>query len=174
MGQVGRLLKHKGFQVTISAAKELIRENPKVHFLFVGEGPDEDWLKEQSRGLGNVEFVGYQENVGNWISAFDIFLFPSLTEGLGSTILEAMQLDVPVIAARAGGIPDLVADHVNGLLVPPGDASALSRAISQLVDNPSLSSSLKKGARLNLHKFSPQRMATEYRSLYQDILHGHS
>ncbi len=170
IGQVGRLLQHKGYQVTIEAARDLSERNPDVHFLFLGEGPDAEWLKALAKDVPNVSFLGHREDVGDWLAALDVFVFPSLSEGLGSTILEAMQHHVPVIGARAGGIPDLISANENGLLVPPGDAGALSQAIESLLNDPEWASGLAECAQARLQAFSPSSIADRYQALYRDTV----
>lgn len=169
VGQVGRLLGHKGYQVTIAAAQQLATDYPDVVFVFLGEGPDEDWLKQQVGSAGNVCFVGHQNNVGSWLAALEVFVFPSLHEGLGSTVLDAMQHGVPVIGARAGGIPDMIESEKTGLLVAPGDAPALARAIAELLDSPPRRKMLSDNASVQLEAFSPSTIAGRYQDLYTTV-----
>ncbi|GHD48837.1 hypothetical protein GCM10008110_18040 [Marinobacter persicus] len=170
VGQVGRLLQHKGYHVTIEAARKLVTSHPEIQFLFIGEGPDEDWLRDLAAGLPNIQFVGFQQDVGNWLAALDVFVFPSLSEGLGSTILEAMQHEVPVIASRAGGIPDLIKNGENGILVEPGDPDTLRVAIETLVVNERQREWLTRRAIQGLAGFSPNTVAERYLSLYKHVL----
>ena len=170
VGQVGRLLKHKGYQVTINAARKLLDSAPDLHFVFLGEGPDEDWLKKLAEALPNISFLGHRDDVGDWLAALDVFVFPSLSEGLGSTILEAMQHRVPVIGASAGGIPDLIKDRENGLLVPAGDAEALASAIQELLEEPALAEGLATKALEGLKNFSPEAIGRRYCELYRKVL----
>lgn len=170
LGQVGRFLAHKGHAVTLKAAAQLEQTCPEAVFLFLGEGPEEAALKAQAQGLNNVVFAGFKEDIGNWLAALDLLVFPSLQEGLGSTILEAMQHRVPVVATRAGGIPDIIEDGVNGLLVSPGDAGALAKAIRSVLADDHLRERLVAGGDATLPRFSPERNAEAYRSLYNDIL----
>lgn len=170
VGQVGRLLKHKGYHITIEAARLLGNLRPDVQFIFLGEGPDEQWLKSQAQGLPNVSFLGHKDNVGDWLASLDVFVFPSLSEGLGSTILEAMQHHVPVVGAKAGGIPDLISDKTNGLLVSPGDPEALASAIQFILDNPEQAAALTDAAQAGLTAFSPASVAERYLDLYSATL----
>lgn len=172
VGQAGRLLRHKGYHVTIEAARQMEAGHPDVQFLFMGEGPDEPWLRELADGAANIHFVGHRDDIGDWLAALDVFVFPSLSEGLGSTVLEAFQHGVPVVGARAGGIPDLIDDQGNGLLVPPGDAAALRSAIGTLLSDPTLSGRLTTRARQGLQAFSPETVADRYQTLYGQVLAG--
>lgn len=170
IGQVGRFLHHKGHAVTLQAARRLAEAYPEALILFLGEGPEEEVLREQAHDLDNVIFAGFQKDIGNWLAALDLLVFPSLKEGLGSTILEAMQHGVPVIGARAGGIPDIVRHNDNGLLVEPGDASALADAMLALLRDESLRARLVAGATKELSRFSPESTANAYMKLYREIL----
>lgn len=170
LGQVGRFLTHKGHAITLQAAAQLENTCPDAVILFLGEGPEEDSLKEQARGLGNVVFAGFKADIGNWLAALDLLVFPSLQEGLGSTILEAMQQRVPVVATRAGGIPDIIEDGVNGVLVRPGDGEALAEAVRSVLADDRLREQLVSGGEATLPRFSPERNAQAYLSLYNDLL----
>ncbi|SFM62020.1 glycosyltransferase family 4 protein [Marinobacter zhejiangensis] len=170
IGQVGRFLAHKGHSVTLRAAPLLAERCPNAQILFLGEGPEEAALQQQAMGLDNVEFAGFQKDIGNWLAALDLLVFPSLQEGLGSTILEAMQHGVPVVAARAGGIPDILDDGSNGLLVNPGDVDGLADAVSRMLADEELRARLVEGGYQTLPRFSPERNASSYLALYRDIL----
>lgn len=170
VGQVGRLLMHKGYHVTIEAARALQRKHPDVVFVFLGEGPDENELKKQAQDLGNVFFVGYQSNVGSWLAAMDVFVFPSLHEGLGSTVLDAMQFGVPVIGADAGGIPDMIEDGVTGQLVAPGNSVELAAGIEKALEDKVMASAMAERAREQLPRFSPGHIADCYFSLYRKLI----
>jgi L-malate glycosyltransferase len=169
IGQVGRLLRIKGFDVTIEAAKRLAHSHPQAVFLFLGEGPEERNLRQQARNLANVHFIGHQEAIGNWLAALDLMVFPSRTEGLGSTVLEAMQHGVPVIASDVGGIPDMISHGKTGLLVPAGDSGVLADAVIELLENPARARELATAARTALEAFSPESVASRYIKLYASL-----
>jgi len=170
IGQVGRLLEHKGYQVTIEAARLLRKKHPDLAFVFLGEGPDEEQLKQQAFNLDNVFFVGHQTNVGSWLAVMDVFVFPSLHEGLGSTVLDAMHQGIPVIGAKAGGIPDMIEHEVTGLLVSPGSAEELAAGIERLLDDRSLAEALAASAGQQLTRFSPAHVADLYLGLYRELI----
>ncbi|WKE65812.1 glycosyltransferase family 4 protein [Gallaecimonas kandeliae] len=169
IGQVGRLLHHKGYQVSIEAARQLQATHPDWQFLFLGEGPEKETLEAQAQDLPNVAFLGHQSDIGNWLAALDLLIFPSLTEGMGSTILEAMQQKVPVIGSNAGGIPDIIEDGENGILVPPGDAKALAIAMEALLGDQAQCQRLVSHARKTLARFSPQAIKQAYLDLYKTV-----
>lgn len=170
VGQVGRFLHHKGHAVTLAAAPRLAEACPDAVIALLGEGPEEERLRQQAGGLQNVVFAGFQQDIGNWLAALDLLVFPSLSEGLGSTILEAMQHKVPVVASRAGGIPDLIDDGSNGLLVPPGNPEALAEAMISVLNDGQLKERLVAAGVETLPRFSPERNARDYLALYKHIL----
>jgi glycosyltransferase involved in cell wall biosynthesis len=174
VGQAGRLLRHKGHDVTVAAARRLAARRPDLQFLLLGDGPRRVELERVVRDLPNVSLLGHVRNIGDYLAALDLFVFPSLTEGLGSSILEAMQAGVPVVASAAGGIPDLIEDGVTGLLVPPGDDAALAAAIAEVTDNPDVGQRLVNAARRRLSEFSPETVSSRYLGLYRQILSPHA
>lgn len=170
IGQVGSLLQHKGQHITIEAARILENKIPTIHFLLLGNGPEKDSLLAASKGLSNISFLGHKRDIGPYFSAFNLFVFPSLSEGLGSSILEAMQAKVPVIASRAGGIPDIVEHHVTGLLVDRENPLALAEAIEYLYHHPAERLRLAQNALNQLQRFSPAKIAARYIQIYQTAM----
>ncbi len=139
VGTVAHLSHEKGLSYLIEAASLMPELRESIRFVIVGEGECLQELKElaRQRGLEDVfHFAGFHSDTSQYMRSFDIFALPSLSEGLSSAILEAMAHSLPIIATAVGGIPELVKDGENGLLVPPRDPSALASAIRQLVENP--------------------------------------
>ncbi len=170
VAQIGALVdRHKGQRVLLKAAEMLRERCPDMLFLFLGSGADEAALREESSGLDNVIWLGFQKNVGDYLAAVDVMAYPSRIEGLGSAILDAMDFGVPVIAARVGGIPDIIRSGSNGILFESGDAAALADGLERLRNDAALRESLSGQARSDLSSFSPERMADSYMALYQDI-----
>lgn len=170
VGQVGSLFRIKGQHITIEAARLLSTRLPQVHFLFLGDGPERDALAKDSAGLSNLSILGHQRDIGPYFQAFDLFILPSLLEGLGSSILEAMQARTPVLASNVGGIPDVVNHQVTGWLVNPGDPAELAEAIEHLYRNPELRQQLAQKASENLTRFSPKAVAASYLRLYRSVI----
>lgn len=170
IGHAGALDYYKGQTFLIEALRQLNREFPDLILCLLGEGRDEARIRDSARGLDNVVFAGFQHNIADWLSVIDIFAFPSLSEGLGSTILDAMSLGKPIVASRAGGIPEVVAGGENGLLVPPGDAAALAAALRQLILDPALRQRMGARSRELAGRYTPARMAASYAPLYQHAL----
>jgi len=138
IGTVAHLFPRKGYEFLIEALEGVKKHFPDIHLLIVGDG-DKDYrskLVTIGRRLGlerSITFVGFQRQVFDYISVFDIFVLPSVLEGFGIVLLEAMALEKPIVASRVGGIPDIVKDGVSGLLVPPRDSVALASALIQLL-----------------------------------------
>ncbi len=171
VGHVGALdHSHKGQSDLIAAAKRLAGQVPDLAVMLVGSGRDEARFRDEAAEAGNVTLAGQVDNVGDYLAAFDLFAFPSLREGLGSVLLDAMDAGLPVVATRAGGIPDIVEHEVNGLLVPPADADALACAILRLHDDAPLRDRLSAAARETAARFDAARMVDRYRQLYASLL----
>ena len=136
VGNVAALAAHKGQKHLIAAAKIVVREVPDTRFLIVGEGELKDQLERQIKQLAlerHVMLTGFRPDVIGLMKSFDLFAMSSVTEGLGSAVLEAMACERAVVSTRAGGLPEVVADGETGLLVPPADEPALARAIVELL-----------------------------------------
>lgn len=171
VGQAGALVdKHKGQKVTVDAARILAKKYPKIKFLMLGSGGDEQLLKTYSFGCDNLEWLGFKENVADYISALDLFIFPSRNEGLGSVLLDVMNLNVPIVATKVGGIPDLILDQKTGLLIDSDSPEALANAIETLYLNAELREKLVASAAVFVENYTPASMANRYMKLYQGVL----
>lgn len=170
IGHIGALVdRHKGQRILLEAARRLRTTHPEACFLMLGEGEDEAALKAESANLDNVIWEGFQSNVGDYLEIMTLFAFPSRNEGLGSTLLDAMDHDVPIVASDVDGIPDLIENDISGLLVPPDDPIALAKALQALLDDPSRRRTLAEAARRRLAQFTPDAMAKAYLELYRQI-----
>lgn len=169
--QIGALVdEHKGQATLIEAARMIQQtDHPDIHFLFVGAGKDEAYLKKLADGLKNVSFEGFQNNIGDYLGICDIFAFPSRDEGLGSTILDAMAFGRPIIATAVGGIVDIIKNGKNGLLIPPDHPEALAKTILNLYDNPSQRQQMALQARKNAENYKIERLAQEYLPYYRKV-----
>ncbi len=171
VGHAGALVnRHKGQLYLIEAARGLRERCRELVVLLLGSGEDEAMLRAAARGLDNVVFAGFQRNLGDWFAVMDVFAFPSLYEGLGSVILDAMHLGLPVVASRVGGIPEIVQDECNGLLIPPGNAQALAQALLRLRDQAELRHRLAQAARQTAQRFAPEAMTQAYLAQYRACL----
>ena len=170
VGHVGALRhKDKGQLFIIEAARGLARRFPDMQFLLVGDGEDAELFRREAAGVGNVSLEGFRTNVGDYLSALDLFVFPSLMEGLGSTLLDAMQFGLPIVASRVGGIPDLVIHDETGLLTPPGSATALRDAISSLYEDRDRMRRLGEAGRRRSALFSAKHMVERYLEIYRSL-----
>lgn len=141
VGTVARLIPSKGMDILLEAAPLVIEKNPHVKFMIVGNGPEESILKDKAEKLKcnkDIIFIGYSEYIWYYYESFDIFVLPSLSEGLGISVLEAMIMGKPVIATRTGGIGEIVEHGRNGYLVTPGDSRELANAILYFLANPQI------------------------------------
>lgn len=139
VGNVAALAPHKGQRHLIDAMRLVVQRSPDARLVIVGEGELHNDLREQVNELGldrHVTLAGFRHDAIGLMRTFDVFVMSSVTEGLGSSILEAMACERAVIATRAGGIPEIVEDGVTGLLVAPRDHRAMADAIVQLLDDP--------------------------------------
>lgn len=162
----------KGQAQIVEIARALSDARPDMRFVLVGGGPDEDRLRDATQDLPHVILTGQVEDVGNYLAAFDVFLLPSRHEGLGSILLDALEFGLPIVATRVGGIPEVVEDGSNGILIEYGDLAGMKAALLRLATNPELRLRIR---RANLEKaklFSPERMAQSYLTIYEQITSG--
>jgi glycosyltransferase involved in cell wall biosynthesis len=143
------------FEKRVDVLADAVRRLPEVRFAVVGEGPALAWLRGELSGSGTV-FTGFLEGdeLSRAYASGDVFAFPSDSETLGFAAIEAMAAGVAVVAARAGGIPHIVDDGRNGVLVAPGDAAALAAAIHALVEDPQRRQVLARQGRCDSERWS--------------------
>lgn len=174
VGMVAALEERKGHRFLVEAAAELKREGQRLHYKVAGNGPEREKLRELAVALGlqeEIEFVGFVSDVAAFLASIDLFVLPSLFEGLGVAALEAMAAGKPVIATEVGGLSELVEDRRTGLVVPPGDAHALARAIGELVSQDDLMRELgENGRRRVAERFTMERMARQNEAYYYELL----
>ena len=174
IGTVGHLAGHKGHRYLLEAAALLVREEPQLGVVIAGDGALRAELEAQTAALGlttQVRFTGFRRDILALMRSFDIFVFPSYLEGLGTAILDAMALGKPVVATRAGGIPEAVQDGTTGLLVPPRDPRALADAIRYLLSHPAQAQALGEAGRRRVEQyFTVERMACQTLQVYKRIL----
>lgn len=172
IGCVGRLISQKGHKYIIEAARKVIENFPKVRFLIVGKGPLEKMLKRMSRDLkisSSIIFTGFREDVYSIIDKLDLLILPSLWEGFGLVLLEAMALGKPIVATNVGGIPEVVKDGEAGILIPPKDSDALANAIIKLLKDKQLAKRMGEAGRKRVEEyFQANRMAEEIKEIYEE------
>lgn len=136
VGVVAQLIERKGHRYLIDAIPCILESVPESYFLFLGQGPFREQLASLCCDKGveqRIVFAGFRDDLPRIMPNLDLVVHPALMEGLGVSLLQASTAGVPIVAARAGGIPEAVQDGVNGLLVPPGDSSALASAVIRLL-----------------------------------------
>ena len=174
IGAVGRLSVEKGAKYFLEAAKIVLTKMPDVRFLLVGDGPQARELKEYAQALGieqNVIFAGFQPEVAAFYELMEIFAITSLREGTPMALLEAMATGVPVVATAVGGVPKIVRDRDNGMLVPAQDAQGIAAALLQLLQNRAEAARLASNAkRTIIEKYSAATMARQYENIYAGLV----
>lgn len=173
VGTIANLKSHKGYPHLLDAAVLVRAEIPNVHFLIVGTGPLEDDLRRRIRELDLVDTVtmtGFREDATRLAASFDVFAMASLQEGLSIALLEAMALGRPPIVTRVGGLPEVVRDEQDGLLVPPGDPVALGSAIVRVLDDSQLRARLAAAARDRSTAFDIRLAVRRMEAVYAELL----
>ena len=174
---VGMLIYLKGIHHLIRAFKEAALRHPAARLVIAGQGTEEEKLKALARELNlqqQVIFAGHLEQtvLAAYIKASRALILPSLTEGLGRVAIEAQFLGKPVIASRVGGIPEIVTDGETGLLVEPGDESALAEAMARLLDDEALAERMGAAGRVAVRdKFSYQDYYSAYHAMVRKVCH---
>jgi len=169
VGYLGRLSEEKGVNYLVEAVARLKGQGAAVKLLLVGDGPSRRALEELSHarlGNGHVVFAGFQENTEQWLTAMDVFALPSLTEGTPMALLEAMAAQVPIVASAVGGVPKVIKDGKNGLLVPPGDVAELASALARLLAGDELGLRLAANA---VHDVERDYGLDVWRKQYEEI-----
>jgi glycosyltransferase involved in cell wall biosynthesis len=174
VGAAGRLSAEKAFDVLIRSVAGLISRGQDVELLLVGEGDQQAALQALAGELGvgeRVRLLGYRGDLKEVYQALDVFALSSLREGLPNVLLEAMALEVPVVATRIAGIPRLVRDGENGLLVEPGDADSLGQALDRLRQDREFRDRLGGAGRRTIEAgYGFEARMRKVRELYDDLL----
>jgi glycosyltransferase involved in cell wall biosynthesis len=172
VGHVGALDDAIKNQSLILNAANQLREHENIVFMLLGVGKDETKLKNLASELKltNVIFEGFKENIADYFALFDIFVYPSKEEGLGSAILEAFYFKKPVIAANIGGIPDILGNNEYGLLINPFDDFELAEAIMKLYQNVASRNHYTEVGFKRKEAFSSEKICHDYYQLYQQII----
>lgn len=171
--QVAQLVGHKDpvtFVRAVAAARRLV---PELHGLLVGEGEQRAAVEREIAELGvegSVHLAGYRTDADSILASADVVALSSRGEGMGSVLLDALMLARPIVATRAGGIPEVLEDGTSGLLVPVGDAGSMGNAIARILRDASLAASLSAGAAARADRFSMARTAEATLEVYRRVL----
>ncbi len=176
IGAVAHLEARKGHRYLLEAARLLKERGCRFRLALAGDGPLRPTLEALARSLAlgeDVTFFGFVSDVPKFLAAIDIFVLPSLYEGLGVAALEAMAAGKVVVASRVGGLADLVEDSETGFLVPPGNTAALAAVLAKLLEEKGLRTAFgQKGAARVREQFTVEQMAQKNEQCYYAILEG--
>ncbi len=174
IGSAGRLVPIKGYDVFLKMAKIILDRNPNVVFVLVGDGPLLGDLKALAGSLGitnSVRFIGYKNDIYNYLNMMDIFVLASLSEGIPSIILEAAALKIPIVSTAVGGIPEILKDNVSARLVQAGDEKLLAQVCMGLVDDYKYAKKLADTAKNNiLENFDIKKTVYKIKEVYSSLL----
>jgi glycosyltransferase involved in cell wall biosynthesis len=175
-GVVAQLIERKGHRYLLEAMPAVLEACPELRVIFFGRGPLREALAAEieRRGLrGRVLMAGFREDMARILPALDLVVHPAMAEGLGVALLQAAAAAVPVVAFASGGVCQAVEPGRTGLLVPPGDAEALGRAMLRVLTDPVLARSLGEAGRIRVRsEFTPACMAARHLALYREIMAG--
>lgn len=173
----GRLHPEKGYPYLFEAAAKLknLTEKPFV-WLIAGKGSFEQKFREQVSELDAhdvIKFIGFRRDMPDLMASADLFVLPSVAEAFGVVFAEAIYLGVPIVATRIGGIPEIVSDGVDGILIPPANSEAIAEATADLLNNPNKLKSLAGAGREKvIGKFEFKDMTRQYEAVYEDLING--
>lgn len=171
LGSIARLHPTKGLDTLVEASAQLLSHFPHLHVLIIGEGPLRAKLEESLKNAGvPYTLPGFIPKAYQILPAMDLFILPSLSEGMGLVLLEAMQAYLPLIATRVGGVPEVIREGQDGLLIPPSDTQALVKACQTLLTEPSLSEKLIKSGLERWQTFHQEKMIQKTENFYEEIL----
>jgi glycosyltransferase involved in cell wall biosynthesis len=174
VGTIANLHRRKGLKFLLYAIKSLLEEFPNLHCVIIGrddgEGTKLRHIAQELRINRNVHWLGYRSDARRFVPAFDIFVLPSLFEGMPIVLIEAMTTGLPIVATRVGGNPEIINHGETGLVVEPGDASCLGNAIRVLLIDPSKRAELGNAAKERMRtEFTIDRTARSYAELYKSL-----
>jgi len=174
IGTAGKLNRGKGVFDLLSAVQRLVETYPNVRLIFVGDGPERTKLEQEARRLSmhdKVIFPGVRDDMERMYAAMDIFILPSTCrEAFGMVLIEAMAMGKPVIATPMGGIPEIIHDDVNGILVPPHDPHAIAQALARYIEDGKFSRRVAlEGRTLVEQKFSDKAMGDNFENVLKNL-----
>lgn len=176
---IAELHERKGLKYLIEAIPEVAKKFPNIKLVIVGEGPERKNLEKSIKYLtennrqkidlkNHIILTGCQKEISKLLKSSDIFVLPSRREAFGLVVLEAMVTGLPVIASKTGGIPEIIGNEKNGLLVEPENSKKLAKALMDLIAHPDKREKLSKaGSKTVRKKFPARKMAEEYEKIYK-------
>ena len=174
LAMVGQFIPKKGHRLLLQALEELLPAYPDLRVLLLGTGALLEGVRAEVAARGwadRVHLPGFREDLPRVLPALDLVVHPAFEEGLGVSLLQSAAAGVPIVGSAVGGIPEIVRDGVNGLLVPPGDGAALERAVRSLLDEPARARAMgAEGRRIAERDFSLGAMVAGNLRVYRDVL----
>ena len=173
VGNISALADHKDHDTFLRTAGAVGKQRQDVVFFIIGEGDQRSAIERRIQELGLEKYVfltGFRNDIPEILPEFDVFLFTSKTEGLGSSLFDAMACGVPIVATRAGGIPEIVHDNVNGLLAEVGDDKSLADKVIHVLSDDALGNTLRRSGRKQLTRFSSSLTARNTLEQYRSVL----
>lgn len=173
VAMVSNLRVMKGHADVIRAIPQIVERLPHILFLFAGRDDSNGAIEEMARETGaaiHIRFLGYCPEPAEILAISDMFLLPSHWEGCPAALLEAMAMGLPCIATKAGGIPEIITNGKNGVLIPPAEPSAIAEAILHLAEKPHEARALAASAQKTFFQmFTLNRMVSEYENVYEEL-----
>jgi glycosyltransferase involved in cell wall biosynthesis len=173
IGNTSALADHKDYFTFVNTAKEVVLKHPYSSFIIFGKGPLEKEIKEYVSKLGldaHFIFTGFVDNIPELLPQLDLFLMTSKTEGLGTSLLDAMACKIPIVATEAGGIPEIVINEKTGLTADIGDHQQLSKLVLKIIKTPSIGKSLSDNAFSFVKKFDRKVTAEQTLEVYTNLI----
>lgn len=174
VGYIGQIIPRKGIKDLLDTFEGVFKQHPEAKLTIVGDGNQRAELESYARSLSSskqIRFLGFRDDRLALLSDFDAFVMTSSLEGIPRCLMEAMSLDVPVVAYDIPGVDQLITHEKTGLLAPLGDVQALTQSLTRLIEDPSLRSVLvQNGRALVENRFSAKRMADEYEAVFKELV----
>jgi glycosyltransferase involved in cell wall biosynthesis len=173
VGMAAQFIPRKGYEVLMGAIPQITARYPTARFLLFGQGPLQERIRDRAEREGlseSVRFTGFRKDLASYLGCLDLLVHPALDEGLGIVLLEACAAGIPVVATPVGGVPEVIRDRVNGLLVPAGDAEALAGAVMRLLEAKDLRIRLgRAGREIVEEEFSVETMVEGNLRVYREL-----
>ena len=174
IGMISQFIPRKGHRYLIEAIPQIVTEFPHLCVLFLGKGPLKEDLRVQCKNTGiedYIRFPGFRTDIPRILPCLDVVIHPALKEGLGVALIQAAAAGVPIIATRVGGIPEIVRDKFNGLLINPESTEAIVSAVKELLSEPETAQRLgENGKKLVTREFSTNSMVQGNIRVYQELM----
>ncbi len=173
IGNTSAISEQKDYFTFVRVAKRLLRKQRNVHFFIVGDGPERSIVEafvKKNELEKNITFTGFVNNIDEVLPSLDIFLFTSKTEGLGTSVLDAMAANVPIVSTAAGGVSEMIEHEKNGFLYQVKDVKGITEGINHLLDDHELAKSLAAAAQKTVKKFSKEKTAHRTMEVYEEVL----